>query len=100
METTRREYERKMDTQLKQWGDQLSGFRSRIEAAGSDAKSEWRSDLAELQRLERSGKSHLVDLKALAVDSWEKGKDDLMDGWNRVSGSFDAIWARARSTVT
>lgn len=94
MENSRQQYQRRMENQLREWSSRMDEVKVIIGKAGMQTKETLGRELAELEKLEATGKKHLEEVKALALASWEKGKDELHDKWNMVGGSFDAIWAR------
>jgi len=97
MGTTRAEYKLKMERQLLQWAANVAEIKLRIKMAGTDSKNSLKAELADLEMLEVSGKAHLADLEAVAAASWERRKTEMVDSWNKVAGSFDAVWARIGS---
>lgn len=96
METTRAEYQAKMEEQLKQWGVRLEALQAKAESAGADLKKELLGERSELEKLQDEGKEHLATAKAAAAEAWDGAKVDLTDKWNHVSGAIDAIWARVK----
>lgn len=94
METTRAEYKLKMERQLLRWGENVAEIKLRIKKAGAASRNGLMSELADLEMLEVAGKAHLADLEAVAAASWERRKSEMVDSWNKVAGSFDAVWAR------
>lgn len=97
MENTRQQYQRRMENQLREWSSRMDEVKTTIGNASQRTREKLICELAELEKLESAGRKHLDEVKALALSSWEKGKDELHDKWNLVGGSFDAIWARIQS---
>lgn len=83
-----------MENQLREWSSRMDEVKAMIGKASTQTKATLLRELGELEKLEASGQKHLDEVKALALTTWEKGKEELNDKWNMVGGSFDAIWAR------
>lgn len=94
MDTTRADYKLKMERQLLRWEANIAEIKLRIKKAGTESKNSLDEELAHLEMLEISGKAHLADLEAVVAASWERRKLEMLDSWNKVAGSFDAVWAR------
>ena len=93
-QTSRADYRKKMEGQLKRWNTRLKAVQTRAEKAGAGTKKDLLAKVAELKRLETSGKRHLASIGTAATSTWNRVKSDLTDKWNHASGTFDAIWAR------
>lgn len=96
MEDVRKKYQAKMEEQLLQWDARLLSIKSMAEKAGVEAKRELNSSLIELEKLYSKSKQQLASLENATETSWKAGKDEIVDSWNKVGGTFDAIWARVQ----
>ena len=96
METTRSDYEKQMEKQLDDWADQLKALKAKAEKASADQRKALLADLAELEKLQATGREHFEALEAAAADRWDVVKANVADAWNHVSGAADAIRNRVR----
>jgi predicted RNase H-like nuclease (RuvC/YqgF family) len=91
METSRDEHKQKTEAKLKEWSAHLSALQAKTEQAAADTKAKLLADLEELKKLEASGRQHV---ETLANKTWDEFKTEATEQWNKVSGAFDAVWAR------
>lgn len=96
MEDVRKKYQAKMEEQLLQWDARLQTIKSMAEKAGVEAKRELNTSLIELEMLYSKSKQQLASLEDATETAWKAGKDEIVDSWNKVGGTFDAIWARVQ----
>jgi len=99
IEAMRREYQAKMEGQLLQWDARLQTIKSIARNAGAEAQREMHADLTQLERLYALGKEQLAGLESAAEASMKAGLDEVVDSWNKVSGTTDAIWARIQAKL-
>lgn len=97
MQLTRMEYQVRMEEQLRQWSLRRDAIREMAEKAGADIKRNVWLEFSEMEKLLVSGKKHLQGLESMAVEAWEAGKVELVEKWNQVGGSVDAVWVRVRN---
>ncbi len=100
METSREDYQSKMEAQLKIWGAKLEVLQAEAEKAALNTKKELLDELSELKKIQTAGSQHLETIKVAADDTWDTLKTDLTDKWNQVSGAADAILSRIKKTIS
>lgn len=99
IESMQRDYQAKMEGQLIQWDARLQTIKSIAMNAGAEAKRDMQADLAQLERLYALGKQQLAGLESAAEATMKAGMDEVVDSWNKVSGTTDAIWARIQEKL-
>ncbi|MBK8804127.1 MAG: hypothetical protein IPN71_19130 [Fibrobacteres bacterium] len=97
MQLTRLEYQVRMEEQLRQWSLRRDAIREMAERAGADIKRSVWLEFSEIEKLLVSGRKHLHGLETMAIDAWEAGKVEIVEKWNLVGGSVDAVWVRVRN---
>jgi hypothetical protein len=94
METTQQAYKAKMTAQLARWSARIEELKAQAGAATADATTALRAQLDELMAFEAIAKQHLAKVEAFAADGWQMAKAEIEDGWDRLSGSVEAICAK------
>ena len=94
MEATRKEYQDKIEGQIKDWSSRIEALQTHAEKAAAEAKSKLLEELGALKKVEAAGRRHIASVETVAAHTWDAAKSDLSDKWNHVSGAFDAVWAR------
>ena len=97
METTKEDYQKKMEAQLNEWSARGDVLKARAEKASATAKIELQEQIEKLKALEVSAREHVAKLQQATVAAWNEGKADVTDKWNQVSGAVEALWARVSS---
>ena len=94
METTKEDYQKKMEAQLKEWGARLEVLKAKAEKATAEAKIELQQHTEKLKALQVTAREHLTKLEGATATAWHEVKADVTDKWNHVSGAVEALWAR------
>jgi|SRR6478609_5093303 len=97
METTKEDYQRKMEAQLKEWSARVDVLKAKADKATANAKIELQEQTEKLKALEVSAREHLVKIEEATATAWNEVKADLTDKWNQVSGAVEALWSRVAS---
>ncbi len=92
MQTTRAEYKAKMVSQIAEWTERLDVLDAEVRAAGASARSDLRARLADLRGIELEAQELVARLDATAEDSWNAARSSVIDAWNRMVGTADAVW--------
>ena len=96
MQTTKAAYKAKIEAQLAQWSFRIEGFKAKAEKATAGAKVVLLAQLAELVSFENAAKEQIVKLEVFAVDNWHNAMAGFEEGWSKLSGSLDAVWAKIK----
>jgi DNA uptake protein ComE-like DNA-binding protein len=97
METTKEDYQKKMEAQLKEWSARVDVLKAKAEKASATAKIELQEQIEKLKALEVSAREHLAKLQGATATAWNEVRADVTDKWNQVSGAVEALWARVSS---
>jgi hypothetical protein len=81
----------KMETQLQQWGAKLDELVAQAEAAGTEAKLDYRERINALKAKHRLARSQLDELKAARNEKWETLKTGLEGAWNELEVAFKKL---------
>jgi DNA repair exonuclease SbcCD ATPase subunit len=88
-------YERKIETQLKEWGAQIDVLKAKAEKSKAEAKVAYLKQIEELRKKQESVKGKVHELRASGDEAWEdvkKGVDnalaDLKKALKRAASRF------------
>ena len=91
METTHA-HAGKMEAQWRQWGARLDQLVAKADAAGADAKADYRTHLEELKNKCHVARAKLVALKTAGGDNWETFKSSGNDNWETFKAASGESW--------
>ncbi len=94
METTKEDYQKKMEAQLDVWSARLDVLKAKADKASAEAKIELQQQTDKLKELQVSAREHLTKLEGATATAWNDVKADVTDKWNQVSGAVEALWSR------
>ena len=81
----------KMEAQLRQWGAKLDELLATAEAAGTEAKADYRKHIDELRAKHQAAQAKLDELKAAGSDKWETLKAGVEGAWNELDVAFKKL---------
>lgn len=77
-----REYQEKLESTLKEWGEEIEKIRGKAEGMGAEAKRKAERQVEELRRLHAEAARKLDELKKSGGEAWEElrsGADAALD---------------------
>ncbi|MGD0836755.1 MAG: hypothetical protein ABSB49_08955 [Polyangia bacterium] len=81
----------RMETELKQWGAKLDKLVAKVEAAGTEVKSDYRQSVEDLRSKYRLTQSKLDELKTAGSAKWGIFKTGVETAWNDLEASFKKL---------
>jgi hypothetical protein len=81
----------KMEAELKQWGAKLDKLVAKVEAAGSEAKVDYRKGVEDLKTKYRLTQSKFAEFKTAGGAKWEIFKSGVESAWNDLEASFKTL---------
>ena len=81
----------KMEAELKQWGVRLDKLLTKADAAGTDAKIDYRKRLDDLREKYINAERRLAELKAAGSNKWDSFKDGVESAWSELAKAFTKL---------
>lgn len=83
--TTKAEYEKKLQTQLDEFGAEIEKLKTRADKNEADTEPWHHKQIEVLQEKHKLAKKKLGELKDSSDDAWEDLKDGISSAWDSVS---------------
>lgn len=77
-----------MEAQMSLWAVQIDGMANRVEAAGDQARIDYRQSMDDLKVKRAAVREKLDELKVAGIDHWETFKSDIDDAWKDLEVAF------------
>ena len=84
MKDKRKEYEKKLDAQLKEWNTQITLLKGKADTLKAEAKVEYHATIETVQHKRDEAKTKLRDLTASSDEAWEDLKQGAERAWSEV----------------
>ena len=81
----------RMEAELKGWGAKLDALVAKADAAGTDAKIDYRRRLDDATARYRVAQSKLRELKAAGSGKWDSFKTDFESAWGDLETAFKKL---------
>jgi predicted ATP-binding protein involved in virulence len=88
MKEKRKEYEEKIDAQLKEWSAQIALLKVKADKATAEAKIEYYKTIESLQHKQDKAGAKLDELKNASDEAWEDLKTGAEKAWDEVKTGF------------
>jgi predicted nucleic acid-binding Zn-ribbon protein len=79
------EYEKKLQTQLDEFGTEIEKLKSRADKTEADAEPWHHKQIEGLQEKHKLAKEKLGELRNAGDDAWEDMKEGISSAWDSVS---------------
>jgi hypothetical protein len=80
-----------MEKELKQWGAKLDKLVAKVEAAGTEVKSDYRKGVEDLKSKYRLTQSKFDEFKTAGSAKWGIFKTGVETAWNDLEASFKKL---------
>lgn len=83
---SRENYQRKIETTLDEWGNEIEKLRQKAETLGKDARGKYREQIDDLHARQEDARKKLEDLKKTGGEAWDdlrKGAETAIDELKR-----------------
>jgi len=81
----------KMEAELKSWGAKLDALVAKADAAGTEAKIDYRQRLEDVTASYKVAQSKLHKLQAAGSGKWETFKTDIESAWSDLETAFKKL---------
>ena len=81
----------KMEAELKSWGAKLDALVAQADAAGTEAKIDYRRRLEDATASYKVAQSKLHQLQAAGSGKWEAFKTDIESAWSDLEAAFKKL---------
>ena len=81
----------KMEAELAQWGAKLDELLAKADAAGTEAKIDYRKRLDDLREKYINAERRLAELKAAGSSKWDTFKDGVESAWSELAKAFTKL---------
>jgi hypothetical protein len=81
----------KMEAELKQWGARLDQLLTKVDAAGTGAKVDYRKRLDDLKEKYVVAEARFAELKAAGSAKWDTFKSGVETAWNDLERAFTKL---------
>jgi predicted nucleic acid-binding Zn-ribbon protein len=82
---------RQMETELRQWGERLDKLMEKADAAGTEAKIDYRNRLDELSEKYAAAQARLSELKAAGTNKWDTHRGGVESAWSELATAFTKL---------
>jgi hypothetical protein len=97
METGHENYQKVMETTMKEWGARLDALKARADKATVDAKAELHKQIDEVTKLQENARKHFEDFRNTSQASFAEAKKEMEERWTKLTSAVDAFWEKIRS---
>ena len=94
MEGKRKAYEKKLETQLKEWNAQIALLKAKAENARADANIDYYKTIDDLARKRDEARTKLQELKTAGDDAWEDVKAAAEKIWTEFKTGYHEATSR------
>jgi Skp family chaperone for outer membrane proteins len=77
-----------MEAELRRWGAKLDELMAKADAAGTEAKIDYRKRVDEMQEKYQAAQAKLAELKAAGSDRWEAFQAGIEAAWSELEDAF------------
>jgi len=91
---TKAAYQKKIETQLKEWDKQLDQLMAKARKAGVEARTKVEDELAGLKSKRAAAQKKLDELRNRGEDAWEDLTDGVEKAWDDISDALGKVVAR------
>lgn len=92
MSINRKAYEQKFNTQLKEWGAQMTLLKAKAASAKADANIDYHEGVEALQKKMDAATDKFHELKSASDEAWNDVKNGAERAWEEVKTSYhDAL---------
>ena len=88
------DYEKKLQSQLDEWKEDIDKLKAKAEKAGSEAQAEYRKQLQALKKKQDEAKEKLSELQHHSSDAWEDLKVGIDMAWEDLKEAIKSANAR------
>ena len=81
----------KMEAELKSWGAKLDALVAKADAAGTEAKIDYRNRLEDVTARYKAAQSQLHKLQAAGSGKWDTFKTDVESAWSDLESAFKKL---------
>ena len=81
----------KMEAELKSWGAKLDALVAKADAAGTEAKIDYRKRLDDVTERYKAAQSKLHKLQAAGSGKWETFRTDIESAWSDLETAFKKL---------
>lgn len=81
----------KMEAELKIWGAKLDALIAKADAAGTEAKIDYRKRLDDVSARYEVAQSKLRKLQAAGSEKWDAFKTDIESAWSDLETAFKKL---------
>lgn len=85
----REAYQKKMESQLKEWNAKIDGLRARAERASADIQIEYYEQIDTLRTKQEAAQSKLQELKRAGGNAWQDLKAGVEAAWKELRNTMD-----------
>jgi len=85
----REAYQKKMESQLKEWNAKIDGLRARAERASADIQIEYYEQIDTLRTKQEAAQSKLQELKRAGGNAWQDLKAGVETAWKELRNTMD-----------
>ena len=85
----REAYQKKMESQLKEWSAKIDGLRARAERASADIQIEYYEQIDTLRTKQEAAQSKLQELKRAGGNAWQDLKAGVETVWKELRNTMD-----------
>ena len=89
-------YVEKAKAKLDQWNAEIAKLQAKADAAGADAKIEYRRQIDDLRAQRDAAEARLREVSEASDGAWADMKSGFDKAWDNVSDAFDKAMARFR----
>ena len=87
-------YEKKLKSQLDEWGADIDKLKAKADSAEGDAQLEYYKKIEELRSMQDDATKKLDELKEVGDGAWEDLKAGLDSAWDSLSKSVKSAKSR------
>ena len=80
-----------MEAELKSWGAKLDALVAKADAAGTEAKIDYRIRLEDVPARYKAAQSQLHKLQAAGSGKWDTFKTDVESAWSDLESAFKKL---------
>ena len=80
-----------MEAELKSWGAKLDALVAKADAAGTEAKIDYRKRLEDVAASYKTAQSQLHKLQAAGSGKWDTFKTDVESAWSDLESAFKKL---------
>jgi multidrug resistance efflux pump len=88
------DYQRKMETQLSEWGAEIDKLTAKVEGTAADTRQGYYDQIEAFQAKKALMQAKLQELKTSSDGAWGDLKEGLDQSWNQARDSFINATAR------